>query len=62
VRTEDRPACLLDHLRRDGGSRLAGAEEGSARGGHDRDRIVRHTKGAEIEEIAKKVGVRAYGP
>ena len=31
--------------------------KGPRGGGRDRDRIVRHTNGAEIEEFAKKVGV-----
>ena len=34
--------------------------KGPRGGGRDRDRIVRHTNGAEIEEIAKKVGVITF--
>lgn len=32
--------------------------KGPRGGGRDRDRIVRHTNGSEIDEFAKKVGVR----
>jgi hypothetical protein len=40
-------------------TRFGGVAEGAARGGRDRDRIVRHTLGTELSLFAAKLGVRS---